>query len=360
MRFALFYQSVISDWNHGNAHFLRGVMRALQRRGHEVVCYEQQDNWSLSNLLQEEPDAIANFERRFPDLRYERYEAVAGLEAWLRQRLSGADVAIVHEWNEPPIIRLISQLCRELGVRSLFHDTHYRVVLDEDYRRQLDLPGFDVILAYSPSLAERHHAFGHSDVRVLHEAADVTVFGPRDVPKVHDVVFVGNCGEEDRREGIDSLLFGPRRALPHLGFAMYGVRYPESVLAAMRNGLNIDFRGRLANVDVPAVYSAAKVVLHVPRRPYVELLPGTPTIRIFEALASGACLVSAVWPDTDGLFQAGRDYMVANTACQMREAIDWLCRDDASREGFGRRGRQTILERHTCDHRAAQLLEMLR
>jgi spore maturation protein CgeB len=359
MRFALFYQSVISDWNHGNAHFLRGIMRALQRRGHEVVCYEQRDNWSLSNLLEEDPDAVAEFERRFPDLRYERYAANSGLEAWLRQRLAGADAAIVHEWNEPATIRLIARLCRELGVRSLFHDTHYRVVLDEAHRRLLDLPGFDTVLAYSPSLAERHRQFGHPDVRVLHEAADVTVFGPQPVDKTDDVVFVGNCGEDDRREGLDRLLFGPRGALPNLRFAMYGVRYPESLLAAMRNGLNIDYRGRLANTDVPAAYSAARVVLHIPRRPYVELLPGTPTIRMFEALASGACLVSAPWPDTDGLFQAGTDYLVAETACEMREALDWLCRDDASREGFGKRGRETILARHTCDHRAQQLLETL-
>ena len=29
MKLALFYHSLISDWNHGNAHFLRGVVREL-------------------------------------------------------------------------------------------------------------------------------------------------------------------------------------------------------------------------------------------------------------------------------------------------------------------------------------------
>ncbi len=359
MRFALFYHSVISDWNHGNAHFLRGLMRALQRRGHDVICYEPRDSWSLQHLLLESSDAIADFERRFPDLRYERYDQGPNLESWLRERLAGVDAAIVHEWNDPDVVRLISRLCSELGVRSLFHDTHYRVVTDDAFRGQLDLPRFDTILAYSPSVAERHRAFGHSSVYVLHEAADTTVFAPKDVPKQRDVVFVGNCGEEDRREGLETLLFQPRRDLPNLKFAMFGVRYPDSIVRSMRNGLNIDYGGRLANVDVPHVYSASKVVLHIPRRPYVELLPGTPTIRVFEALASGACLLSAPWPDTDGLFQAGRDYVVAGTRCGMRQAIEWLCRDDASREGFGRRGRETILARHTCDHRAAELLEIL-
>ena len=31
---ALFSHSLVSDWNHGNAHFLRGLMRELVRMGH--------------------------------------------------------------------------------------------------------------------------------------------------------------------------------------------------------------------------------------------------------------------------------------------------------------------------------------
>ncbi|HEU0166958.1 MAG TPA: glycosyltransferase [Chloroflexota bacterium] len=359
MRFALFYHSVVSDWNHGNAHFLRGLMRALNRRGHDTVCYEPRDAWSLQHLLEESPSAIADFDRRFPDLAYERYDSGPGFESWLRARLAKTDVAIVHEWNDPAVVRLVARVCGELGVRSLFHDTHYRVVLDAAHRRQLDLPAFDAILAYSPSVADRHREFGHPRVHVLHEAADTTVFGPRDVPKRDDVVFVGNLGEEDRRDGVSSWLFGPRRQLPELRYAIYGVRYPEALLASMRNGLNIDYRGRLPNADVPEAYSAAKVVLHIPRGPYVEQLPGTPTIRVFEALVSGACLVSSPWQDTDHLFNAGRDYVLASSPDEMRDKIAWLVKDAGARAEFGKRGREAILARHTCDHRAAELLEIL-
>ena len=37
MKFVLFYHSLVSDWNHGNAHFLRGIVRELMARGHEVA-----------------------------------------------------------------------------------------------------------------------------------------------------------------------------------------------------------------------------------------------------------------------------------------------------------------------------------
>ena len=40
MRLAVFTHSLASCWNHGNAHFLRGVLRELVRAGHEVAAYE--------------------------------------------------------------------------------------------------------------------------------------------------------------------------------------------------------------------------------------------------------------------------------------------------------------------------------
>jgi spore maturation protein CgeB len=357
--FAFFYQSVISDWNHGNAHFLRGLMRALQARGHRVVCYEQIDNWSLTNLLRIAPTAIEDFVARFPDLAFERYSLEGDLDGWLRQRLADADVVVVHEWNEPRVIRRLGELCRDMDRPAYFHDTHYRVVLDESHRASLGLETYTAILAYSPSVAERYRNLGFERVHVVHEAADVRTFAPVATPKVTDVVFVGNYGDGDRSDELEDYVFGPRLELPHLRYAVYGVRYPEQVLTRLNNGLAIAYGGWLPNVLVPTVYSSSRVVLHVPRRQYVQLLPGTPTIRVFEALASGACLISLPWEDIDHLFEAGRDYAVARSPAEMRDLIAWLCRDDRARERFGRHGRRAIVDRHTCGHRADQLLDIV-
>jgi spore maturation protein CgeB len=305
------------------------------------------------------PHAIEGFREDFPDLHFERYDLGPDLERWLRPRLADADVVVVHEWTEPGVVRLLGQVCRSLGVRTLFHDTHYRVVLDTPYRASLGLEQFQTILAYSPSLAQRFRTLGFRNVQVFHEAADTTIFAPLDVPKRADVVFVGNYGDGDRSNELEGFVFGPRGDLPHLCYAIYGVRYPQHVLRRFTNGLDIRYHGWLPNVRVPDVYSAARVVLHVPRRQYVELLPGTPTIRIFEALASGACLISIPWEDTDHLFEAGADYVVARSPDEMRDRIAWLCADDAARERFGQHGRATILARHTCGHRADQLLDLV-
>jgi spore maturation protein CgeB len=39
LRVVMFYHSLLSDWNHGNAHFLRGIASELKARGHEVQVY---------------------------------------------------------------------------------------------------------------------------------------------------------------------------------------------------------------------------------------------------------------------------------------------------------------------------------
>ena len=66
---------------------------------------------------------------------------------------------------------------------------------------------------------------------------------------------------------LEDYIFSPRTELRDRTFAVYGVRYPEHVLARFRNGLDVAYGGWLPNVLVPSVYSAARVVLHVPRAP---------------------------------------------------------------------------------------------
>ena len=118
----------------------------------------------------------------------------------------------------------------------------------------------------------------------------------------------------------------------------------------------IDYRGWLPNHRVPQAFAQARAVLHIPRRQYVRVLHGTPTIRVFEVLACAAPLVSTPWRDTDGLFRAGADYVVADTPRQMEEALRWLWQDEGPRGAWAIAGEERILAQHTCRHRAEQIL----
>ena len=67
MKIVIFAHSIVSDWSHGNAHFLRGLMRALQKRGHEVVGCERWRNWSTDSLLEDHGHGpMVEFARALP------------------------------------------------------------------------------------------------------------------------------------------------------------------------------------------------------------------------------------------------------------------------------------------------------
>ena len=57
MRIVYFTHSLQSCWNHGNAHFVRGVLSELIARGHEVIAYEPAGSWSLTNLIDDHGEA---------------------------------------------------------------------------------------------------------------------------------------------------------------------------------------------------------------------------------------------------------------------------------------------------------------
>ena len=44
MQLVFFYHSLISDWNHGDAYFLRGVVKELQQQSDDLVIGMRRDN----------------------------------------------------------------------------------------------------------------------------------------------------------------------------------------------------------------------------------------------------------------------------------------------------------------------------
>src|SRR5207237_1408756 len=97
---------------------------------------------------------------------------------------------------------------------------------------------------------------------------------------------------------------------------------------------------------------------HIPRGPYRTVLHGVPTIRVFEALACGIPLVSLPWQDREGLFREG-DFTVAATPAEMTAALRLLAVDRERAAAQAERGLATIRARHSCDHRAEQLDEIV-
>jgi spore maturation protein CgeB len=355
MNVVVFCHSLVSDWNHGNAHFLRGVVAELQDRGHRVRVYEPAAGWSRENLVREFGTApLREFEAAFPNLASEVYEP-ADLD--LDAALDDADLVLVHEWSEPALVRRIGEHhARHPDYRLLFHDTHHRAVTAPGEMDRFDLSEYDGVLAFGEVIRrlylERDRA---ARAWTWHEAADTRVFVPQpEVEPDSDLVWIGNWGDGERSEELREFLLAPARRLRLRG-DIHGVRYPRMARLRIRLA-GLRYRGWVANYRAPDLFARHRLTVHVPRRPYVEALPGIPTIRPFEAMACGIPLICAPWEDAEGLFRPGEDYLVAADGKEMGEAMRAVLDDPGLAARLRASGLETIRARHTCAHRVDELL----
>ncbi len=375
LRIAYFAHSLRSDWNNGNAHFLRGLMRALGALDHEVVVFEPHRGWSLENLMSEPcaEESLPQFAEVYPELQISEYEPsnISDEKPW-RKALAGVDIVVVHEWNPPELAHALLAMRPEMGYRMLFHDTHHRASSSPQQIQLFGVDRFDGVVVFGEVLRKVYREqFGMMRVWTLHEAADTTVFRPfkkpaesqfgapikewseEPVKRKQDVVWIGNWGDNERTEEIREFLLRPASAMQDRRFTIYGVRYPEEAQKELC-AAKVRYGGYLANLNAPSVYAESRLTVHVPRRQYAREMVGIPTIRVFEALACGIPLVSAPWDDVEGLFRKGDMVFVTNRE-EMRSAMVRLLEHPEEAEAQAARGLETVLARHTCAHRAEEL-----
>src|SRR5689334_15657957 len=357
MKVVLFYQSILSCWNHGNVHFLRGVARELIQLGHEVTVYEPEDGWSRTNALANGGSAVfAEAATLLPGITVHTYRNDT-LD--LEQATDGADLVVVHEWNSPSLIAAVGrQRIAGASYTLLFHDTHHRAVTAPAELDRLDIEGYDAVLAFGEVLREIYVKRGWARrAFTWHEAADTALFHPLpSFGKDLDLIWIGNWGDDERSRELETFLVNPATRL-RLRTRIHGVRYPRRARALLA-ARGIEYAGWLPNHRAPQAFSRARVTAHVPRRPYATALPGIPTIRVFEALACGIPLVCSPWSDEEQLFPAD-SYLMANGETGMTRAISSVLSDHDLAWRLVERGLNAIRSHHTCAHRVLTLLAIV-
>jgi spore maturation protein CgeB len=363
LRLRFFAHSWRSDWNHGNAHFLRGLVDELRKAGHEVRCYEQENAWSYVNLLQEESseESLREFEATFCDLDLRVFPSDVespGCGSFLETELRDADVVVVHEWNSPRLAQKILALRQRWGFRVLFHDTHHRSYTQPDQIGRFSISEFDGVLAFGEAIRQIYlDDFGAKRAWTFHEAADTERFYPRQGRQPTEVNWIGNWGDDERTRELQEFLIDPLATLKPADAAVYGVRYPEIAKRELRSA-GIQYRGYLPNLSAPQVYSRCALTLHIPRQCYANGLSGIPTIRMFEALACAVPVICSPWNDLLGLFRANEDFLCVADGKAMTAQIAFLLQDHEARQQLSQNAVSTIRHRHTCAHRARQFEEI--
>jgi spore maturation protein CgeB len=343
LKIVIFGLSITSSWGNGHATTFRALARALNDRGHRIVFYERDVEWYASNRDMPEP----------PFCEVRLYEAWNSIRKSALAEVNKADVVVVGSYC-PDGLAIIDGLAGSRVPVKTFYDIDTPITVAQlrqtgrtDYLRTDQLPIFDIYFSFTggPMLREIE-SFGAPRAIPLYCSFDPAEYRRFDVNKRFgcDLSYMGTYAP-DRQEKIDQLLCEPARQLPDQKFIVAGPQYPKSVKWPNNvrhiTHLNPRWHARF--------YSSSRLTLNVTRRDMVRA-GYSPSVRLFEAAACGATIVSDNWPGLDTFFTPAEEILLPTSS----EDVVRILRDATPDElhKIGAQAQQRVLAEHTSDKRA--------
>jgi len=339
--------SLSSSWGNGHATTYRSLLRALSRRGHELVFLERDQPWYAQNRDLAHPDFCRL--RIYPD--------IGALDSY-REDIASADAVIVGSYV-PDGIKVADFVQRHASGLTAYYDIDTPVTLaklasrDFEYISPAAIRRFDLYLSFSagPALHLLESCYGARKARALYCSADPDVYRPSASAAVYDLGYLGTYSA-DRQKGLESLLVATARALPEHRFVVAGPLYPSD-LVWPRNVKRIE---HVPPAEHPRFYQSCRFTLNLTRSDMVQL-GYSPSVRLFEAAASGTPIISDVWRGLADIFEPKREIALARTTEDVCSVLTgW---SEKRRLDVARRARQRLHAEHTPDHRARELERLL-
>jgi spore maturation protein CgeB len=341
----VFGLSISSTWGNGHAPTYRGLLKALAQRGWEITFFEQDVEWYRSNRDLPHPE--------YCDLRL--YSEWPRAIADASSAVQAADAALVGSLvaDGQAIIDWLATQQRPM----LFYDIDTPITLVEldrrdqtEYLRADQVPLFEVYLSFAggPALDELEQRWGARHAEALYCGVDPDVYRPVEPDKRFECA-VGYMGTyaADRQPTLEELLIAPARTRPTERFLIAGPQYP-----AMDLPHNVKHEVHVYPRDHAAFYRSNRLTLNLTRQA-MRSYGWAPSTRLFEAAASGACIVSDTWPGLSSILEPDAELLLADTRADILLHLDMLTAEQRDRIGNAARAR--ILRDHTFDTRAGQL-----
>ena len=352
MKLVVFGLSLSSSWGNGHATTYRALLKAFAERGHEVAFYEWNAYWYADNRDLPEPGFC----------KLVLYDEWSEVEAEALAEAREADAVVVGSYvREGP--RVIDALA-EAGIDPLFFydiDTPVTVAAlragGAEYLRADQVPLFTRYFSFTggPFLHQvLEGELGAREAVPLYCSVDVERYHPvRPDPRLAcELGYMGTYAP-DRQPVLERFLLEPARRLPGKGFMVAGPQYPESV----RWPANVRHDPHLPPTRHPAFYSSAAWQLNATRADMVAA-GWSPSVRLFEAAACGAAMISDRWPGIDHFFNPGREILLPESTEEVVQILERTHPDD--RRAIGAAARARIMEAHTAEKRAEELESYLR
>jgi spore maturation protein CgeB len=346
MNIVVFGLSVTSTWGNGHGTTFRALLRALHQRGHHIVFFEKNVDWYASNRDLPEPEFC----------RVVLFDHWRDILPQARKELRQADVAMLGSYF-PHGIEAADEVADSAVPVKTYYDIDTPITVAAlrqhgrtDYLEARQVPIFDVYFSFTggPILRELEDRFGSPRAVPLYCSFDPQKYRRFGVNRrfACDLSYMGTYAP-DRQPKLDELLCEPARRLPKKSFIVAGPQYPKGISwpANLRRikHLNPRWHARF--------YSSSRFTLNVTRRDMV-MAGYSPSVRLFEAAASGATIISDNWPGLDTFLTPGEEILFPVTFDDVARYLTQLTEADIRR--IGDQAQARVLAEHTSEHRAIE------
>lgn len=335
--------SLSSSWGNGHATTYRSLLKGLAGRGHRVSFLECERPWYAENRDLAAPD--------FCELSY--FDDAADLRRRHAGLIGRADAVVVGSYV-PEGVAVIDVLADLSTGKFCFYDIDTPVTLarlaagDEEYIARRQVPLFDVYFSFTggPVLERLRRQFGARRAEALYCSVDVEAYRPSREAKRWDLGYLGTYSQ-DRQPGLQRLLLAVARRLPNRRFVVAGPLYPADIDWPA----NVDRIEHLAPTEHASFYARQRFTLNVTRAE-MRAAGWSPSVRLFEAAASGTPIISDRWPGLDEIFPEGE---AIRTVATTADVLDALRLGEAARDTIAEAARALVIAEHSGFARAGEL-----
>ncbi|RWB18542.1 glycosyltransferase [Mesorhizobium sp.] len=344
MKIAFYGSSLLSSYWNGAATYYRGLLKALSRRGYDIVFYE--------------PDAFDRQKHRdieAPDwCKVVVYEAAPDALMQVASRAAEADIVVKASgvgFEDDALLRAVLNQVRTNAL-TVFWDVDAPATLSElrkdpDHPLHQELKRIGLVLTYGGGDPVVW------DYRALCAAECVPIYNALD-PETHfpvagdprfacDLAFLGNR-LPDREARVEGFFLKPASALESQKFLLGGSGWGDKPLPA-----NVSWLGHVGTGDHNAFNVTPKAVLNISRDSMASN-GFSPATRVFEAAGAGACLITDAWAGIDMFLRPGEEILVARDGADVVEIMRTLTLPQA--KAIGAAALRRVLAEHTYTLRA--------
>jgi spore maturation protein CgeB len=346
MRIVIYGLTITSSWGNGHATTYRSLTKALKQRGHTVQFVEKDVEWYRSNRDLPEPEFCT----------VQLYGDWSTGGKAVVQASAGADAIVVGSYF-PDAVALTRELLTAGRWPVLFYDIDTPITMSrlqkEGGTEYLDaelIPHYAAYLSFTggPALTVLEERYGSPWAVPFYCSVDPETYRPTACREAFrcDLSYLGTYAK-DRQGKLMQLLGGSAALLPQRRFLVAGPQYPEEIVW----GPNIGRIIHISPVEHPAFYSSSRFTLNLTRDD-MAIAGYSPSVRLFEASACGAAIVSDAWDGLEDFLTPSEEVLLPSDEYDMVKILTEM--PDEQRARMGRRARERILVEHTSAHRAEE------